>query len=789
VINWIGAHGAPYKIFKISSITLIIGLISFLISDHFFSLPLPSEKNDFARVVVDEHGRPLRAFADSNGVWRYQTKVQDVSTEYIEALLHYEDRWFYYHPGINPLSLLRASIQNIFAGRIISGGSTLTMQVARTFDPHERSYSGKLQQAFRALQLEWHFSKEQILSFYLNYVPFGGPVEGVAAASYMYLDKAPNQLTHAEAALMAVLPQRPSFYRPDRHPQRAQKARDKVLNRMQNTWPEEIIAEAKQEPVAAYFHAQPSSAPLFARFAKQQKPDQAVIKTTLNLDLQQQIESYTKQQVSRFPRGTSIAALIVDHHSMQIKAYAGSADFTDNFRFGHVDMVQAIRSPGSTLKPFLYGLAIDEGLIHSHSLLTDAPQQFGSYQPHNFSGGFNGPVTVTEALQRSLNIPAVQVLQALGTNKFSDTLSNAGITLSTPDKANLSIILGGTGTSLWQLVKAYSALANQGQVDDLHWDLSDLPSGKNTNRRFLMSEGASWIIRNILNQQKRADQLNLNRSRYSDHKLAWKTGTSYGFRDAWAIGINEKYTLGVWVGRPDSTPLPGYFGANSAAPILMQLHNFLTDEQQTSIPVNPASVTPATICWPLGNLLKQQPDKFCHQQYNAWILDQNIPPTLADLSQTETKTNPFKYWVNPDGKRVQPSCSQMEYNNISVALWPLRVEPWIEKTKQRSSSISPWSSNCKKQNTLQDYRSLHILGINDSTQIVKAGNQALPPSVALKALGGSGSLQWYINGLPYPDNASQNPAAIKFEKPGNYQISVVDEVGNVDRVEVEVIHR
>ncbi len=236
MINWIGAHGAPYKIFKISSITLIIGLISFLISDHFFSLPLPSEKNDFARVVVDEHGRPLRAFADSNGVWRYQTKVQDVSTEYIEALLHYEDRWFYYHPGINPISLLRASIQNIFAGRIISGGSTLTMQVARTFDPHERSYSGKLQQAFRALQLEWHFSKEQILNFYLNYVPFGGPVEGVAAASYMYLDKAPNQLTHAEAALMAVLPQRPSFYRPDRHPKRAQKARDKVLNRLQNTW-------------------------------------------------------------------------------------------------------------------------------------------------------------------------------------------------------------------------------------------------------------------------------------------------------------------------------------------------------------------------------------------------------------------------------------------------------------------------------------------------------------------------------------------------------------------------
>ncbi|MCK4709474.1 MAG: transglycosylase domain-containing protein, partial [Gammaproteobacteria bacterium] len=354
--------------------------------------------------------------------------------------------------GVNPFALIRATIQNISAGRIISGGSTLTMQVARTFDPHKRSYSGKLRQAFRALQLEWHFSKEQILNFYLNYVPFGGPVEGVAAASYMYLDKSPDELTHAEAALLAVLPQRPSYYRPDRYPQRAQQARDKVLNRLHNVWSEQTISEAKQEPVVAFFHAQPVSAPLFSRFARQQKPDQAVIKTTLNLDLQQQIESYTKQQVSRLPRGTSIAVLIVDHQSMQIKAYAGSADFSDQQRFGHVDMVRAIRSPGSTLKPFLYGVAIDEGLIHSHSLLSDAPQQFGDYQPHNFSGGFNGPVTVTEALQRSLNIPAVQVLQALGSHKFNNTLSNAGIRLQTPEKANLSIILGGTGTSLWQLV-------------------------------------------------------------------------------------------------------------------------------------------------------------------------------------------------------------------------------------------------------------------------------------------------------------------------------------------------
>lgn len=777
------------KWFKFTGILLIACLCALLVADRLLPLPLPSAKNDFAHVVVDEQGRPLRAFADSQGVWRYQTRSQDVSAEYIEALLHYEDRWFYYHPGINPLALMRAFMQNMLAGRIISGGSTITMQVARTFDPHKRSYRGKLHQAFRALQLEWHFSKQQILDFYLNYVPFGGPVEGVAAASYMYLDKSPDQLTHAEAALLAVLPQRPSYYRPDRYPQRAQLARDKVLNRLKDVWPQQVIDEARQEPVVAVFHAQPNTAPLFSRFARQQKPDQAVIKTTLNLDLQQQIESYTRQQVSQLPRGSSIAVLIVDHKTMQIKAYAGSADFTDQQRFGHVDMVQATRSPGSTLKPFLYGLAIDQGLIHSQSLLTDAPQQFGEYQPHNFSGGFNGPVSVSEALQRSLNIPAVQVLKALGTHNFSNTLNNAGITLNTPQQANLSMILGGTGTSLWQLVKAYSALANHGQVAELVWEMPPSESPPNTGSRYLLSDGSSWIIRYILSQQKRMDQLNLNRSRYQQHDLAWKTGTSYGFRDAWAIGVNQQYTLGVWVGRPDSTPVPGYFGANSASPMLMQLHNFLAEKQTDLISEKPDSVKQATICWPLGTLSEKTDRQYCFKEFEAWLLNDHAPPTLANNQQPETSVNPYQYWINNNGERVQPACSKTEMSKVSVALWPLRVEPWIDNSQQGKNAIANWSENCKKQNSLQDYRELHIQNIKDSMQIVKAGQQASAPSIPLTAIGGSGQLQWYINGLPYPDNERQNPHSYQLNKAGSYQIAVVDSVGNIDRVEIEVINR
>ena len=333
------------------AVLMVLLCTAFIVADRLLPLPVPLQQQDPATVVTDVQGRPLRAFADRQGIWRYQTSLDQVSPDYIEALLHYEDRWFYYHPGINPMALLRATLQNLRAGYTVSGGSTLTMQVARIFDPHPRTLRGKLHQAFRALQLEWHYSKDEILNFYLNYAPFGGPVEGVAAASYVYLDKAPDQLNLAEAALLAVLPQRPSDYRPDRHPQRARQERDKVLDRMRGVWSDQQIQQAKLQSVSAVFHAQPTTAALFSRFAARQLPQQSIIRTTLDLDLQQQLESFSRMQSSQLPAGSSIAMLVVDHRNMQLKSYIGSADFLDNQRYGHIDMVQATRSPAALLQP------------------------------------------------------------------------------------------------------------------------------------------------------------------------------------------------------------------------------------------------------------------------------------------------------------------------------------------------------------------------------------------------------------------------------------------------------
>ncbi|BBI45825.1 hypothetical protein ALP64_202809 [Pseudomonas syringae pv. actinidiae] len=353
-------------------VLLLIALL--WLADRLWPLPLP--KDDLARVVLAEDGTPLWRFADANGVWRYPITNQQVSPYYLEALLTYEDRWFYSHPGVNPLALARASWQNLNGARVVSGGSTLSMQVARLLDPHSRTLPGKFRQLWRTLQLEWHLSKDEILSLYLNRAPFGGTLQGVAAASWAYLGKSPQNLTRAEAALLAVLPQAPSRLRPDRHPQRAQLARDKVLRRLAEfqVWPQGSVDEALEEPLWLAPRQEPSLAPLLAR--RLNRPNSPpLIRTTLDATLQRRMEDLLMGWRARLPERTSAAILVVEAETMAVRAYVGSVDISDAKRFGHVDMVTALRSPGSTLKPFLYGMAMDAGLIHSESLMQDVPRR------------------------------------------------------------------------------------------------------------------------------------------------------------------------------------------------------------------------------------------------------------------------------------------------------------------------------------------------------------------------------------------------------------------------------
>src|SRR5688572_25129414 len=574
-----------------------------MLLDLAFPLPLPRDR-DAGAVVVAADGTPLRAFADRGGIWRYPVRVEQVSPLYLQALLNYEDRWFWKHPGINPFALLRAGGQWLRSGRVVSGGSTLTMQVARILcmpsGRHKRSFGGKLEQLLRALQLEAHLSKREILALYLNRAPFGGTVEGVEAASWAYLGKPASRLSHAEAALLTVLPQAPSRLRPDREPERARIARDKVLRRMATlgVWSPAQVADAQVEPVVARSLRPPRHAALLAQRLRDAHPGATRIVSTLDIDLQRTLEDRVSAYFSSLPERTSAALLVVDNATLEVRAYVGSVAFGDAARLGHVDMVRAWRSPGSTLKPFLYGLAFDDGLIHSESLLVDAPQAFGDYRPGNFDMAFNGPVGAAEALRLSLNVPAVDLLDRIGPSRFSARLAHAGIDLHWPPGAmpNLSMILGGTGARLEDLVGAYAALNRDGVAGRVRYTRAS----PRVDRR-LLSPGAAWIVRDILAANPRPGSVTDTFDPGGRPRVAWKTGTSYGYRDAWALGSTRRYSVGVWVGRPDGTPMPGQYGAVTALPLLFEVFDSLPTRRGDAMPQPPpVNVEQIDVCWPLG---------------------------------------------------------------------------------------------------------------------------------------------------------------------------------------------
>lgn len=741
--------------------------------------PLPLKEVNPARVVVAQDGTPLWRFADAEGIWRYPVTVEDVSPRYIQALIQYEDRWFWKHPGVNPFAVARAAWQDLVAGRVISGGSTLTMQVARLLDPHPRTFGGKIRQLWRALQLEWHLSKRDILTLYLNRAPFGGTLQGIGAASWVYLGKSPAQMSYAEAALLAVLPQAPSRLRPDRWSQRAQAARDKVLDRMveQGVWSQKQVAESQEEPVWLAPRQMPQLAPLFSRYMLSKDPG-LKITTTLDASLQRQLEEMAQGVKSRLPPRSSLAILVVDHTDMSVRGWVGSLDINDDSRFGHVDMVSATRSPGSVLKPFVYGLALDDGLIHPASLLQDVPRRTGDYRPGNFDSGFHGPVSMNEALVRSLNLPAVQVLEAYGPKKFAAVLRNAGLPLTLPEGAepNLSLILGGAGARLADIAAAYSAFARQGKAGRLRVQPDDP-----LVERKVMSPGAAWIIRRILAGE--AQPLPDN-ALPQVVPLAWKTGTSYGYRDAWAIGVNSRYVIGIWTGRPDGTPVAGQFGFASAVPLLNQVNNLLQPHSALEVgrlphDPRPESVSNDVICWPGGQSLPAG-DSNCRRRLATWLLDNSQPPTLLMAEQEGARGIRFPVWLNEHGERVAADCPDAKQRTFIV--WPLPLEPWLPAGERRAARLPLRSKVCPPRDDNAP-PPLLLSGIRDGTVIRRLPGQS-QATLPLQAIGGEGLRWWFLNGEPL-DTHAQN-FSLNLDKTGQYQLLVMDDAGQVAALEFAV---
>jgi penicillin-binding protein 1C len=582
--------------------------------------PLPlAQAEQVSTTVVDRNGKLLRAYAMADGRWRLPVDAKTaVDPGYLKLLFAYEDKRFYEHHGIDPLALSRAAFQLLTTGHIVSGGSTITMQLARLMEPrHQRSVYAKLRQMVRAVELERQLSKDQILDLYLALAPFGGNLEGVRAASIAYFGKEPKRLSLAQAALLVALPQSPEHRRLDRHPEAAHIARDRVLDRMveDGTVSKDDAAQARAVPVPKMRNQIPILAPHSADQAVATMKDQPVIKLTLDATLQKNLEALARDRAIAQGPDVSVAIIAVDNATGDVLARVGSADYFDERRAGQVDMTRAVRSPGSTLKPFIYGLAFEDGFVHPDSLIEDRPIRFGTYAPENFDMTFQGTVPVRKALQFSLNVPAIELLDRVGASRLSSRLKQAGTNLVLPkDEApGLAMGLGGVGVTLQDLAQLYAGLARLGATKPLR-EIVRANDDRETMR--LMDQAAAWQVGNVL--------LGTPPPENGVHgRIAFKTGTSYGYRDAWSVGFDGRITIGVWVGRPDGAPVPGLVGRSAAAPILFDAFA-RTGKVPAALPRPPRGVLVASNAKlplplrrfrPLGELVRSGNDSAPHIQF------------------------------------------------------------------------------------------------------------------------------------------------------------------------------
>ncbi len=539
--------------------------------------PLPLEAAaSSSRLVLDRDGHLLRAFTTPEGRWRLDAKPSEVSANYLAMLLAFEDRHFWRHPGVDPFAMCRAVLQAALHGRLVSGGSTLTMQVARLLrGSPTHSITAKFQQIADAIRLETALSKKDILSLYLKLAPYGGNLEGVRAASLAYFGKEPQRLSIAEAAVLVAIPQAPENRRLDRAEGESASAyssllaaRNRVIQRAANaraiTQGDATAAISQVLPRGR--RGFPALTPHLSERLIAASPNVPEIVTTIDVKLQEAAERITGRNAKAFGEKISIAALIVSNRTGEVLADVGSAGYFDDTRLGAIDMTTAVRSPGSALKPFIYGLAFEDGLAHPETLIEDRPVRFDNYAPVNFDNAFHGTVTVRTALQLSLNVPAVKVLNEVGPAKLAARFREAGLPFTLP--RNLTIALGGAGLSLENLSTLYLALARGGSVTPLLY-FKEVGGTPHTQAApVLLQPAAAWYVTDILRGAPVPPSV-------TPGAVAFKTGTSYGFRDAWAAGFDGDYTVAVWAGRADATSVPGLVGLRVAAPVLFELFSAL----------------------------------------------------------------------------------------------------------------------------------------------------------------------------------------------------------------------
>ncbi len=706
----------------------------------------------------------MHAYLSSDDKWRMNTSLEEINPLLKKTILFKEDKYFYYHPGINPVAIIRALVNNLIYGKKTSGASTITMQVARLLYPARRTYGNKISEMFRALQLEYKYSKDDIFRLYLNLVPYGGNVEGVKAASLMYFGILPAHVNLSQSVILSVIPNRPGTLHPAKGTSQITTVRNKWLNRMKQEGivNENSANEAVQEPIDMSRHSYARNIPHLARRLNTERPFEYQTITSIDSDIQEKAENICLRHHRKLALKNvkNISVLVIENSSRKVRAYIGSQDFNDTEFSGQVDGCNAIRSPGSTLKPMIYALAIDKGIITPETMLEDVPVNYSGYAPENFNSRCNGLIWASGALAYSLNIPAVSLLYSTGLPDFTSRLRKCGFSALRDDQEmGLSVILGGCGTRLWELAGMYSMFANSGVYAPIKYLETD--TMKRETR--ILSDASTFLVTEMLTGLVRPDLPNNYESSLHVPKIAWKTGTSYGRRDAWSIGYNRKYTIAIWAGNFDGTGVPELTGADMATPLLFDLFNSLADATEDSWFGAPRSLEVRQVCSHSG----LPPGEFC----TDIIIGYYIP----SVSDNRKCSHLREIKVSADGKfSYCMSCiPENGYKKILAEQLPAGVAAFYTGNNIDFRKAPPHNPSCNQ--LLADVPPVITSPVNNKEYLLEKG-AAQSLQLTCNTLPDIKTVYWYINDAFL---AKCNPGTAAFFTPpeGEYKISCSDDKG------------
>lgn len=757
------------SILKRLGIGLVGLLVLFFLLNWIFPVP---DKIEYSTIITDNKGEVVNAYLTKDQQWRMKTELDEISPLLQKTIVAKEDRHFYSHPGVNPFAVIRAFFSNIFHMRRMSGASTITMQVAKMLEPGKRNIWSKFREMFRALQLELKYSKKEILQMYLNLVPYGGNIEGVKAASLLYFKKNPDHLSLAEITALSIIPNKPGVMIPGRNNDFIIKERNRWLQKFadRKVFTQKEIEDALAEPLAATRGTVPHYIPHLSYKLKKQGGD--IIKTNIDLNTQLKTEKLVEDyiRVQRLKNIKNAAVVIIDNKTHKVITYVGSSNFFDTTDGGQVNGANAVRQPGSTLKPLLYAMCFDEGLLTPKTVMTDVAVNYNGYAPENYDKKFNGYVTVEMALEHSLNIPAVKGLKMLGYEKMIQKLSNCNFRQIQKDrrKLGLSLVLGGCGTTLEEMTSLFTAFANNGVFIMPSFTQDD----KAPTQINVISPAANFMINEILSKVNRPDfPLNWAATEKMP-KIAWKTGTSYGKKDAWSIGYNKNFTVGVWTGNFSGIGAADLSGANIATPLLFKIFNTIDYDSDEEWFTQPDDCDIRQVCSETGMV----PSGQC----TSLVTDYFIPL----ISSGKVCGNRQEVMISPDEKiSYCKSCApQSGYKKKWYKVIEPEMQAWFEENRIAYQKIPAHNPACEL--IFKGAAPAITSPVNGSEYLINKKDPE-PLQLICKTANDVSKVYWYIDNKFYKSsNAGEKQFFVPVEGP--VKISCTDDKGRNRDIKITV---